>query len=222
MGCLAASATVSRAAELPAELLAKLKAEEFRIRESGQAELLAWAHQQPEGVLDELLLHAREEDDPEVRERCLGVLKELVNDEYRKDGEGFIGIQMLDELANVPGDPKPRGAVRIVMVVPDSAAQQAGLQLNDLIVGMGDQIWHELGASLDIRERIRQLKPNTKITLKILRNGNPMDIEVKLGRRPFAADMMFFDQRQFDAEAAERTAKDAYFRRWLEHHKARQ
>ena len=221
MGCLAASATVSRAAELPAGPLANLRSEEFRKRESAQAELLAWARQQPEGVMDELLRHSREEEEPEVRERCLAVLKELVNDEYRKDGEGFIGIQMLDELANVPGDPKPRGAVRIIIVVPDSAAQQAGLQPNDLIVGMGDQVWHELGASLDFRERIRQLKPNTRITLKILRNGNPMDIEVKLGRRPFAADMLFFDERQFDAEAAERTAKDAYFRRWLERHKPR-
>jgi len=215
-GCVAASGATSWGIELPAGPLANLRSEEFRTRESAQAELLAWARLQPEGVMNELLRHSRGDNDPEVRERCLAVLKELVNDEFLKDGEGFIGIQMLDELANIPGDPNPRGAVRVIMLVPDSAAQKAGLQLNDLIIGMGDQVWHELGASLVFRERIRQLKPNTKITLKVLRNGNPLEIEVKLGRRPITADLLFFDQRQFDPEAAERAAKDGYFRRWLE------
>ena len=49
-------------------------------------------------------------DDPEVRERCLAILRDLVNDEYLKDGEGYIGIRMQDEMATaVPGDVKPRG-----------------------------------------------------------------------------------------------------------------
>ena len=177
--------------------------------------------QQPEAAMDELFRHSRVADDPEVRERCLAVLRELVNDEYLKDGEGYIGIRMLDEIANVPGDPKPRGVIRVIQVVPDSAAQQAGLQLNDLIAGVGDQIWHEGAVSPLFSEKIRQLKPNTKIMLKVLRDGNLMDIEVKLGRRPLIADTLFLDERQVDLEAAERAAKDAYFRRWLERKKSR-
>lgn len=221
MACGVVAAAGVRALELPAEPLANLRSEEFRQRESAQAELLAWARQQAQGATDALLRHSREADDPEVRQRCLAVLRELIYDEYRKDGEGFIGIQMMDELAKIPDDPKPRGAVRVIMIVPDSAAAQAGLQLNDLIIGLGDLVWHDAGASLAFREQIRQLKPNTKVTLKILRNGKPLDIEVKLGRRPFAADMLFFDQRQVDVEAAERAAKEAYFRRWLEREKSR-
>jgi C-terminal processing protease CtpA/Prc len=224
LGWLAASAGVSSALDLPAEPLAKLKSEEFRARESAQAELLAWARQQHDGAMDELFRRSRTEDDPEVRERCLDVLRDLVNDEYLKDGEGFIGIQMLDELANVPGDAKPRGVIRVILVVADSAAQKAGLRLNDLIAGVGDQIWRDVAASLAFREQIRQMKPNTKITLKVLRNGNLMDIEVTLGRRPLSADTLFFGQQQLnaeDAEAADRTAKDAYFRRWLERKKSR-
>ena len=218
---LATAAAGTRALELPAEPLANLRSEEFRQRERAQAELLAWARQHAPEATDALWRRSREDEDPEVRERCLAVLRELVFDEYSKDGEGFIGIQMLDELAKVPDDPKPRGAVRVIMIVPDSAAAQAGIQLNDLIIGLDDLVWRDIGASLAFRERIRQLKPNAKVNLKILRKGAPLDVEVKLGRRPFAADMMFFDARQIDVEAAEQAAKEAYFRRWLEREKSR-
>ena len=221
IGWLVVFPACALALELPTAPLANLKSEEFRQREEAQAELLAWARKQPSAATDELLRHSRVADDPEVRERCLAVLRELVNDEYLLNGEGYIGIRMLDELANVPGDPKPRGVIRVIQVVPDSAAEKAGLQLNDQIAALGDQIWHETAISLSFSEKVRQLKPNTKIMLKVLRNGNLMDIEVTLGRRPLVAETLFFDERQVDVEAAEQLAKDAYFRRWLERRKSR-
>lgn len=208
----------SWAVELPAEPFANLRSEEFRKRESAQAELLAWAREQREPAIDELFRQSRVADDPEVRERCVGVLRELVNDQFMKEGEGFLGIsmQLVNEIVNFPGDPKPRVAVKVLQVLPDSAAQKAGLQFNDLIVGLGDVAWYE-GIAYDLfRERIRQMKPDTKIDLKIMRNGNAMDVEVRLGRRPLLADNPFMGGSQDEIEAAERAAKDAYFRRWLE------
>ena len=211
---------VSWAIELPAAPLLNLKSEEFRNRESAQADLLAWARGQPEPAMDALYRHARVAEDPEVRERCLAVLRELVNDEYLKEGEGFLGIRMQDELANVPGDPRLRAVIRVIQVVADSAAGHAGLQANDLIAGLGDLVWHEPGISQMFSDKIRQLKPNTKVTLKVSRNGKLMDIEVSLGRRPFIANPMFPDDRPVDLEAAERAAKDANFRRWLDRKKS--
>ena len=205
--------------ELPAEPLAQLKSDEFRKREKGQADLLAWARENSGLATDELLLQSKVADDPEVRDRCLAVLRDLVNDEYLKEGEGYIGIRMMDEFANIPGDPKRRGVIRVIQVVPDSAAQHAGLQLNDLITAVDDLVWHEGVASLSFTEKVRQLKPNTKVMLKVLRDGKLMDIEVKLGRRPLFADNLFFDERQMDPEAAEKKAKDAYFHRWIERKK---
>jgi hypothetical protein len=206
--------------ELPAQQLSNLKSEEFRMREQAQAELLAWARRHPEAAMDELFQQSRVADDPEVRERCLGVLHELVNDEYLKEGEGYIGIRMRDEVATIPGDPKPRGVIRVVQVIPDSAADHAGLRLNDLIAGLNDQVWRDGTPSLPFSERIRQLKPSSRIVLKVLRDGNLMDLDVILGRRPLIADNPFLDERQVDLEAAERAAKDAYFRRWLERRKS--
>jgi hypothetical protein len=204
--------------ELPPEPFLSLGCEEFRERESAQAELLDWARGHREAAIEELFRQSRVADNPEVRERCLGVLRELIYDE---EGEGYIGIRMHDELANVPGDPKPRAVIRVMQVVPDSAGHQAGLQFNDHIIGLGDHVWYESPASLSFGEKIRQLKPKAKIMLKVLRNGEMIGVEVKLGRRPLFADNPFLEQRHEDLEAAERAAKEACFHRWLERRKTR-
>lgn len=217
---LMVNSQLARALELPAEPLVNLNAEEFSKRESAQADLLAWARGHREPAMDALFRHSREAADPEVRERCLAVLRELVNDEYLKEGEGYLGIRMQDELANLPGEPKPHAVIRVIQVVADTAAQHAGIQPNDLIAGLGDLVWPERGASQLFMGKIRQLKPTSKVTLKVSRNGKLMDIEVTLGRRPFIADPMLLDERPVDLEAAERAAKQAYFRRWLEHKKS--
>ena len=215
------AALISWGLDLPAGPLSALQSDEFRTRESAQGELLAWARQRPEPAMDALFGVSRSHEDPEVRERCLSVLRELVNDEYLKEGEGFLGIRMQNEKALVPGQQKLRSVIRVIQVVPDSAAHQAGVKLNDLIAGLDDKIWQDEDALLPFMNHIRQLKPGNRVLLKILRNGEMIDLAVKLGRRPLLADNPFLDQRQVDIEAAERVAKQAYFRRWLERRKAR-
>jgi predicted metalloprotease with PDZ domain len=207
--------------ELPAEAFSKLNAEAFQERELAQADLLAWARIRPAESMDALFRQSRKAVDPETRERCLAVLRDLVNDEYLREGEGYIGIRMQDELANVPGDAGPRAAIRVLQVVENSAAEKAGLRVNDLIVGLGDQVWTEGGASLPFTGVIRQLKPNSKISLQVLREGKVMAVEVTLGRRPLIADSVFPDEREIDLEGIEKSAKEAYFRRWLAQRKLR-
>ncbi len=205
--------------EIPPGPLLDLKSEDFRKREVAQAELLAWQREKPEEAMEQFYTQWRVADDPEVRVRCLAILRELVGGMYLKDGEGFIGIRMQDELANIPGDPKPRAVIRVTQLVPDAAAEKAGIQINDLIAGLGDQTWHEGLASVHFMGIIRKMKPDTKVTLKVMRDGNLRDIEVTLGRRPLSADHPF---EPYEAiAAAERAEKEAYFRRWLEQRKAR-
>ena len=212
--------SVLHALDLPPEAFSNLNSENFRTRETAQAELLAWARERRIEAMDEFFTQSRAATDPEVRERCMAILRELVLDDYLKEGEGYIGIRMRDEFANVPDDPRARGVVRVIEVVPDSAAQKAGLEMNDLIASLDGHVWHEEPASLAFGEKIRQLKPGTKVKLKVLREGKLLDIEVSLGRRPLIADTPFFDDRQIDIEALEKTSKDAYFRKWLERKKA--
>lgn len=216
-----ATVLAGQAAEIPVKPLAELESEDFRTRENAQAAILAWARENPPRAMDLLYERSIKADEPEVRERCLDVLRALVNDEYLREGEGYLGIRMLDESTLVPGDPKPRSVIRVLQVMPDSAAAKAGLRVNDLIAGIEDQTWRDGVAMRPFSEAIRQYKPGTRVALKVVREGALLDLPVVLGRRPLYADNPFLDQRQLDIEEAEKAASEAYFRRWLEQRKAR-
>lgn len=201
----------AEAVELPSKALSGLASQQFRDREIAQVELLAWARLQPASAMEELLRQSRMAIDPEVRERCLNILRILVTDEYLKEGEGYLGIMLKDEVSDIPGEPKPRGVIRVLMVQPDSPAEHAGIRQNDMIVGINGEIWQDV----TFRANIRKLKPNIEVDLKILRDGRWIDLKVPLGRRPVYADNSFFPGQTYDLEAAERAAKEAYFRHWL-------
>jgi hypothetical protein len=211
----------SHALELPAEVLEDLRSEEFRTREAAQDKLLKWSRKQPAQTMDLLFDRSQMADDPEVRERCMAVLRELVNDEYLKEGEGYIGILMQDEIGKVPGDPVPRALIRVLQVVPDSPAHDAELKVNDLIAGLNERVWREQAASTSFREVVRNFKPGTRITLQVVRDGKLIEKSMKLARRPLIPETPFFDENQIDLEAAEKAAKEAFFNRWLEARKAR-
>lgn len=201
----------ARGVELPSKALSGLGSPLFRDREAAQVELLGWARAQLGPAMDELLRQSRVAADPEVRERCLSVLRALVMDEYLKEGEGYIGIAMKDEISDIPGEAKPQEVIRVTLVQPDSPGARAGIKQNDLIVGINGKVWNEIL----FRENVRMMKPNMKADLKILRAGELLDLKVTLGRRPLGADVLFFNGQISDPEAMERAAKEAYFRRWL-------
>lgn len=203
---LAATILQVAAVELPSKALAGLSSQQFREREGAQVEVYGWARAQPGPAMDELLRQSRVADDPEVRERCLGVLRTLIVDEYLNEGEGYIGIGLKDEISDVPGEPKPLGVIRVTRVQADSPAERAGIRQNDLIVGINGEVW----PYILFQANVRLMKPNAKVELKILRDGEFVELKVTLVRRPLSADPQIFDP-----EAMERAAKEAYFRRWL-------
>jgi hypothetical protein len=207
--------------ELP-KCFDRLSSSEFQTRESAQADLLAWARQNPDPAMAELFKQSRAASDPEVRERCIEILRSLVGDEYLKEGEGYIGIALglNDEVLVVPGDPTPRNAIRVTEVRADTPGQLAGMQLNDLIVALEGTIWRGVEASPLFRERIKAMKPDSNANLTVLRDGKLVELKVKLARRPLMADM-FLNGLNFNSGAAERAAKEAYFNRWLLQMKAK-
>ena len=209
------SSVLGLSLELPTKTLVDLSSSEFHKREAAQSELLVWSRRQHEPAMEELFSQSQAAVDPEVRQRCLNVLRELVMDEYSKEGEGFIGIAMKDEISDVPNDPKARKVIRVTEVRQNTPARRAGILMNDLIVGFDGEVWYDKDALLPFREKIRAMKPNTKIVLKIIRDGKVLDCNVTLARRPLLADMPFFNGQNFDPDADERAAKEAYFRRWL-------
>lgn len=214
-GVLALLSMRGVAQEIPQSALSSLASPKFREREIAQVDLLNWARRRPTSAMDELLQQSRLADDPEVRERCLSVLRSLITDEYMKEGEGYLGISLKDEISNVPGETNPRGVIRVLMVQPRTPAERAGFRENDLIVGINGEVWQDAL----FRANIRMMKPNTKVDIRVLREGELVDLKITLGRRPLSADMTIFPGQSFDHEATELAAKEAYFRRWLNQRK---
>lgn len=210
------------ALELPPAMTQSLKAEQFAERERAEAELLKWSQQQPEAAMDELYRQSRAADDPEVRERCHRVLLDLLNEEYLRDGVGYLGVMMnpFTEQVQVPGDAKPRHAIRLILVQPDTPAKAVGLVAGDLLLGVDEAEWQQGTTNEAVSAVIQGFKSGSKVALKVFREGKVVEIEAVLGRRPSAKDLMKLGGFGMAlgpeaAEVAENASREAYFRRWL-------
>lgn len=209
----------SHAVELPAAAFSKLGSEQFADRQQAQDELLEWCRKKPATSMDALYLHTRTAKDPEVRERCKFILKELVTDEYLRDGQGYIGVALTDDFVNLPGKPEPRNAVRISMVENGSPGDKAGIRANDLILALDGKDGPAVQSYLKFQEEIRTRKPDSKVKLKVQRGAETLELEIRLGRRLPVPENLFPDGRNADPETLDRAAKEAHFRRWMDQKK---
>lgn len=209
------SGTFAVSAEVPFSILEELGADEFAHRERAQEKLLEWGRMKPGETLEPLFLQSRKSKDPEVRERCLAVLRELLNEKYLREGEGYVGIQLSDSVQLVPGENAPRGVIQVIFVQPDSPAVRAGIRPNDVIIGVDWTAWDKIRNQTGFQAAVRKKNPGEKVILKLLRGDKVVDLPLVLGRRPASADPAFLNESGGNADAAERAAKEAYFRLWL-------
>ncbi len=208
----------------PNEVMGKLGSESYTDRIGAQGVLREWALKSPEPAKGWLFEHSVGDPDPEIRKRCTSVLKDLIDQEYLQDGEGYFGIRMMAiPQVQVPEMKAPQVGISVILVVPDSAAAKAGLAIGDVIVQAGDQIWNDpLTAVEQCSAWVRGHKPGQKVTIKILRNGKVVPLDLVLGRRPPDSGMFMFGELPDSATLAreDQAAKDAYFRDWFEKRKA--
>lgn len=198
-------------ARIPPLIYEGLAAEKFADRESAQRQLLEWSRKLPEKSLPLLYRQSQEAPDPEIRSRCLGVLKDLVIErEYKADG--FLGIGMSEVGVELPNKGGATQAIRVTMVVVGSGAEQAGITAGALIVGLDDQTWKKEGMMGEFSGKIRNLKPGNEVTLQLLENGGIVRKKVKLGERPIAS----LDPENEEPAMANQRAKDLFFRQWLD------
>ncbi len=96
---------------------------------------------------------------------------------------GWLGVLIQDvtrELAESFGMKRPQGAL-VAKVLPDSPAQQAGLQVGDIIL---EYDGHDLERSANLPPMVGSSRVGADIPVKILRNGNTRMLDVKLGALP--------------------------------------
>jgi S1-C subfamily serine protease len=99
--------------------------------------------------------------------------------------QAFLGVSSA-EIEDVPADvletfgvEGDRGAF-VTEVVPGSAADEAGIEIGDVIVGIdGD----EIDAASEVREAILDREPGDTIEVEVIREGEEQTLEVELGRR---------------------------------------
>ncbi len=203
-------------AQVPEGLLQQLSTDEFKTRQTAEGELTKWAFENREAAYDDLYRQSREHPEAEVRVRCLSVLRRLVGDIYESEGEGYVGIRMKDEAMRLPGrGEEPVAVLQVVEVMPDSPAAKGGLLVGDSIISLEQAGWKNLPASDDFRNRIKSIKPRSLVTLQVLREGKVVEVQIRLARRPAAAENPFEMPTQDQIDAMEDALRDKHFKKWL-------
>ena len=110
-----------------------------------------------------------------------GVLPQL-RDEGRVR-RGFLGVQIRD-LEHIEGRyhdlEEPHGAL-VLNVTEDNPAEKAGVEAGDIIVGVDD---HQVIGTRDLIDYVAGHPPGARVALKVLRDGERLELDVKLEERP--------------------------------------
>lgn len=219
--CSLILAVFSFAEQVPKQLLDGLSSEQFEIRETSETELQKWINQQGLPGIKAICKVQQESNDPEVRFRCLRVLRSQSDKDYLKDGQGYLGVQLWEEMLDLPGDKKPRVCLRITYVIPGSQAEIAGIKVGDMITSMDGSKWYERGAIEQLIQTVASYNPLKKVVFEIKRAGADELIEVPviLGKRPVKDLRAMYES---DLQKLEKEARDRHFDEWLKKQKAAQ
>jgi len=102
---------------------------------------------------------------------------------------GFLGISLQDvtpDLAAALDLKTDTRGVLIGEVIPDTAAEKAGLERYDVIIEFEGQPVEKRNEFLN---RVAMLSPDTKVEVVVLRDGKRKNFTIKLGKRPPEAEL---------------------------------
>lgn len=123
---------------------------------------------------------------------------------------GISGQTITAPVAEERGLADNRLGVLVAEVVPGGPADDAGVQVDDIIVAIGDAPVSKFEDLISYL--FNRTAPGTEVTLSLLRGDENVDVEVTLGERPVAAEPVA-DETEAEAEItiaeAIRIAKEA-------------
>lgn len=132
----------------------------------------------------------RRTDDVEVRLRIESIVRQAYFDHHVFDRNGFLGISQDTRFyPDHNADSRiPEGfvGVRVRQVIEHTAAEAAGISVEDIVISVdgepvtfiGERTAEVFGNSLRMRG------PGARVTLRILRGSEELELVVRLGRRP--------------------------------------
>lgn len=107
------------------------------------------------------------------------VLTQLLK--YGKVKRGMLGViaqNITPELASALGIRFTNQGAIVTKVIPDSAAEKAGIHVQDIIESLNEKPIH---SAAQLRNTLGLKRPGTKITLHIMRNHKPLTITTTVG-----------------------------------------
>ena len=165
------------------QLVEDLGAKRFAAREEAQKRLEGLVEKNTQAVFDQCSPAYRRSDDPEVKTRLRSVLEKVFEVQVLNMPRGFLGIHMT-LIDKVDQNGAAYTAIRIMGVVENTAAADAGLQANDLILKADD---FDVGKNPSLQaflQHIQSKRPGEVVKMTIVRMDQKQEMEVKLGPIP--------------------------------------
>lgn len=106
---------------------------------------------------------------------------QYITDQLREDGtvsRGFLGVQIQNLDQNLSDWFGAAEGVLVASVTPDSPAEKAGLQRDDIITEYNGQPVTEMGS---FRSRVATTPPGTRVEITIVRDGKNLQKRVTIG-----------------------------------------
>jgi serine protease Do len=113
---------------------------------------------------------------PEIAPRIEGDVYNRVWDAY--NGRPKLGLSVQDS--------EDGKGVKVIDVDDESNAEKAGVKEDDIITAINDK---EVNGADEVAKIVRENKDKISIKLKVIRDGKPMDIDVKIPRKLKTADL---------------------------------
>jgi len=112
---------------------------------------------------------------------AVSVMEQLI--EFGEVRRGFLGIQMstvTQDFANEYGLTVNSGAL-VTVVLEGSAAEAAGIQIDDVLVGVNGA---SIASGNELRNRVGLMRPGDEVEIELVRDGRRMTQTAVLGLRP--------------------------------------
>ncbi len=103
--------------------------------------------------------------------------------DHGKVNRAYLGIMIQDitpGISKAMGLKEMKGAL-VGDVTPNGPAQKSGVQRGDVVLEVNGK---QIEDSRQLRMTISMMDPNATVNLKLMRNGNPTNVSVKLGDLP--------------------------------------
>jgi Do/DeqQ family serine protease len=110
-----------------------------------------------------------------------GIMEQLI--QFGQVSRGLLGVSinnLTPETAQLYGLANSAGAL-VMAITPDSAAERAGLEVNDVIVSVDE---HNVRGPGSLRNAIGLLRPGTQVQVGVIRDGRERTIAAVLGEAP--------------------------------------